>query len=151
MKMIPLYLIVSDRRLVRAIHVADEHHRFETIRFHSLQHALEKGNSVGNPSKLLIVQWTAEEIPAKFAQNKPFNPSYYSSRLIVYCPELSQKTVAEGEEIRFALLQLGVIAVFSQFRELPPILSMVQRYANRFPPPQKQWSETIYDSLPWKK
>jgi hypothetical protein len=149
--MIPLFLVVPDRRLSWAIHVADEQHRFETVRFRSLQHAIEKGDSEKNSSGFLLVQWTTEEILAELTRNKPFNQFHHSLRLLVYCPELSQKTVAEGEEIRFALLQLGVIAVFSQFRELPAILSMVQRYANRFPPPQKQWSQMIYDSLPWKK
>jgi hypothetical protein len=149
--MIPLFLVVPDRRLSRAIRVTDEQHRFEVVRFRSLQHAIEKGNPEENPSRIFIVQWTTEEISVELARNEPFNRCRYFPRLIVYCPELSQKTVAEGEEIRFALLQLGVIAVFSQFRELPAILAMVQRYANRFPPPQKQWSQVIYDSLPWKK
>jgi hypothetical protein len=149
--MIPLFLIVLDRRLSLAVRVADEQHRFEVVRFRSLQHAIEKGNAEENSSKILIVQWTTKEILLELAQNKSFNRYCYSQRFIVYCPELSQKTVDEGEAIRFALLQLGVIAVFSQFRELPAILAMVQRYANRFPTPQKQWSQTIYDSLPWQK
>jgi hypothetical protein len=149
--MIPLFLVVPDRRLSWAIHVADEQRRFETVRFRSLQHAIEKGNSEKNSSEIIIVQWTTEEILVELTQNELFNRFRHSPRFIVYCPELSQKTVDEGEEIRFALLQLGVIAVFSQFRELPVILSMVQRYTNRFPPPQKQWSQVIYDSLPWKK
>jgi hypothetical protein len=149
--MIPILLVVPDRRLALAIHVADKQHRFETIRFQSLYRALEKINSEGNQSGLLIVQWTSEKILAELTQKESFNRLHYSSRLIVYCPELSQKTVAEGEEIHFALLQLGVIAVFSQFRELPSVLSMVQRHANRFPPPQKQWAQAVYDSLPWKK
>jgi hypothetical protein len=151
MRLIPLFLVVPDSRLVRAIHVADGQHRFETIRFRSLQHALEKRNSEENPRGLLIVQWTIKEISAELMRNKPFYSFHYYSRLIIYCPELSKKTVAEGEEIRFALFQLGVIAVFSQFRELPPILSILQQQANRFPTPQKQWAQTIYDSLPWKK
>ncbi|MDR2439693.1 MAG: hypothetical protein LBE12_10050 [Planctomycetaceae bacterium] len=151
MRKIPLFLVVPDRRLIQAVHVVDDQHRFETIRFRSLQNALEKENSERNVSRLLIVQWTVEEVLVELSQNKRFNLCHYSSRLIVYCPELLQKTVAEGEEIRFALLQLGVIAVFSQFRELPTVLSILLRCANRFPPPQKQWSQLIYDSLPWKK
>ena len=149
--MIPLFLIVPDRRLSWAIHVADEQRRFETVRFRSLQHAIEKRNFEKNPFRIFIVQWTVDEILVELAREEPFNRFRYSPHLIVYCPELSQKTVAEGEAIRFALLQLGVIAVFSQYRELPAILSMVQRYANRFPLPQKQWSQMIYDSLPWEK
>ncbi|MDR0704842.1 MAG: hypothetical protein LBF88_07630 [Planctomycetaceae bacterium] len=149
--MISLYLVVPNRRLSWAVRVADEQRRFEVVRFRLLQHVIEKGNTEENPCKILIVQWTTEEILRELARNEPFNRFRSSPRLIVYCPELAQKTVEEGEEIRFALLQLGVIAVFSQFRELPTILSMVQRYANRFPLPQQQWSQVIYDSLPWKK
>ncbi|MDR0338327.1 MAG: hypothetical protein LBI18_14720 [Planctomycetaceae bacterium] len=149
--MIPLFLVGSDRRLGLAIRVVDERQQFEVVRFRSLQHALEKGISEENSFKILIVQWTTEEILIKLAGNSLFNRFGYSLHVIVYCPELSQKTIEEGEEIRFALLQFGVVAVFSQFRELPAILSMVQRYATRFPLPAKQWSQAVYDSLPWKK
>ncbi|MDR2754499.1 MAG: hypothetical protein LBC20_02220 [Planctomycetaceae bacterium] len=148
---IPLFLIVPDRRLIRAIHVADEQHQFEITRFRSLQHALEKGNTDKNSPRLLIVQWNSEDILKELAQNKSFNPIPYSSRLIVYYPELSQKTPAEGEEIRFALLQLKIITVFSQLRELPSVLDIAQHYANRFTTPQKQWTQIIDDTLPWKK
>ncbi|MDR1963474.1 MAG: hypothetical protein LBQ50_06820 [Planctomycetaceae bacterium] len=145
--MIPLFLVVPDRRLSWAIRVVDEQNRFETVRFRSLQHALEKRN----PAELLLVQWTTEEIIAELSRQNPFEPLHRLSPLIVYCPELPQKTVAEGEAIRFALLQLGVTAVFSQLRELPSILSMIQRHFNRVPPPKKEWTQTIFDSLPWKK
>jgi hypothetical protein len=144
---IRLIVVAQNNRLSRAIYAADELKRFEVIRFRTLQNVVERENATG----LFLVQWMVGEIQTELTRNSSNSWRQCFSRMIVYCPELSQKTVTESEEIRFALYQLGVVTVFSQLRELPAILSIIHRYAKRFPPPPKEWTQTVYESLPWKK
>ena len=140
---IRLLVVAPDNDLLRAIRVADRNRRFEPVRFRSFETVLEKADCTGFP----IVQWSVDEIterltlPLRLSRNVPF---------MVYCPELPRRTVTEGESVRFALLQYGASAVFSQLRKLPKFLDLVCRYAQRFPPPEKHWSEAVNDSLPWK-
>jgi hypothetical protein len=143
--MLRLFLVAPDGWLGRAICAADEQKCFEIIRFRSFQHFREK-----KLQGILIVQWTTKEIVTEINryERQPQGLSF-----IVYCPELVRRTVAENEAIRFALLQFGTVAVFSQRRELPTILSVLCRCRNQFhplSPPQRDWTQIIYDSLPWK-
>ena len=139
-----LLLVAPDNRLTRLIRADDRENRFEIVRFRDFEKARQRARTP--PGCALIVQWTVEEILDRLSQGVPPRVA----PLFVYCPELPQKTVTEGEEIRFALLQYGATAVFSQRRKLPGFLDMIGCYARRFPPPEKHWTQAVEESLPWK-
>jgi hypothetical protein len=89
----------------------------ESVRFTSFENAAAKTE----PNKILLIQWSVAEIIERLKTSEKLERPF-----IVYCPELPLRTVKEGEEIRFALLQLGAAAVFSQIRQLPDILPLLQ-------------------------
>lgn len=116
--MIRIPLLAPDARLARQIVLYDERQQFETVRFLTLQNALVKTR----PDEILLIQWTVEEILETLRRGDNIERPF-----IVYCPELNERTAKEYEELYLALLQFGATAVFSQARQLPKILAIIER------------------------
>ncbi|MCL2742504.1 MAG: hypothetical protein FWE67_01485 [Planctomycetaceae bacterium] len=107
------YLITPDNKL---LHYFRRNGKDADItQFRNEDNAFKKAGQ--NPSAILFVQKTVEEIPA-FIEKMPFlNPQFLERRFYVYVPDLPKVSVTLGTEIRFALLQAGATAVFGSLRD----------------------------------
>ncbi len=125
-----IVLVAADNRLNRAIWAADRAGRFEVARFRNFDRAWHR--AAEHPGSVMIAQWTVAEVLDRLATTEIVRRTAPAKiPLFVYCPELPRRTVDEGEEIRFALLQYGATAVFSQMRKLPGFLDMIYRCGRR--------------------
>lgn len=148
-KTIRLFLAAPDGRLTKMVHILDSRNRFEMTRFPTLDAAMEKGKN--DPGVVLILQSFYDDLAPRIESLTRFGTHFFSSRLFVYVPDLSVRTVAEDDLARSALLEIGVTAVFSQRRELAALLSTFERYAPRYPDPTVSQTQTVWDTLPWKQ
>lgn len=143
---IRLHLVAPDGRLARSIRVLDSKNRFATTRFATIDAALHKSrNDLG---VVLLVQCSYDDLSRGIEALTRFGIRFFSSRLFVYVPDLPERTTVENEDLRLALLEIGVTAVFAQRRELASLLSVFERYAARFPAPSKEY-RSVREFLPW--
>lgn len=115
-----LFIVATDKHLVRAMRVLDRRKQFELTRFHSLKNAVEK--SKFDRHIILLVQYFSEEITELFPVFQTLTSSFFSSRLFVYVPDLPKQNRTVSEAIRFAFLQLGTTAVIASQQELKSLL-----------------------------
>jgi hypothetical protein len=73
------------------------------------------------------------------------------SRIFVCVNNMMLLSQPETEQIRFALLQVGVGGVFSQLGELLTLLPIFQRHHQKFTPKKQDPFKLTWNSLPWKK
>ncbi|GHT27633.1 hypothetical protein FACS18942_07220 [Planctomycetales bacterium] len=115
-----LYLITPDNKLLhyfrRAAQDNVQDNNSEIIQFRNEDNVFRKAKQ--NLSAVLFAQWTVSEIPAVIERITHRNTHLFEGRLFVYVPDLPKKTVNSGIEIRFALLQAGITAVFGSMREI---------------------------------
>lgn len=148
-KPIPLLLVAPDGRLARAIRVVDRFRRFESVRFRSLEKALEKGKN--NPESVLLLECPFETLKQGTFPLSAGVPRSFASRFFVSVPDLPTRTVAEAELFRFALLQLGVTAVVSCSRELPALFRACLRRAPGIGATSSaNLFQACWNTLPWK-
>ncbi len=121
MNAIPIFLIAPDNRLAHAIWSESHDARFDVIRVGDFDRA--KKLAAECPGSVLLAQWNVDDILERLAQSDTRD---LDAPLFVYSPVLQKLTVKEGDDIRFALLQFGAAAVFSQLRQLPGVLEMVR-------------------------
>lgn len=138
---IRLFLAAPDSRLIRMIRILDERNRFETIRFPTLEAALEKGKN--DPGVVLILQSSYDDLARRIETLARFGTRFFAARLFACVPDLAVRTPAEDTEIRLVLSEIGVTAVFSQRRELATLLSTFERHAARHPNPTDSWEISI--------
>jgi len=110
------YLIASDNKLLHCFRSADKEKKMDIIQFRSEDNAFKK--AMLNSSALLLVQKTVDEIPAFIEKMPSLNLYFFEGRLFIYVPDLPKVSANLGTEIRFALLQSGITAVFGSIREI---------------------------------
>ncbi|MDR1052841.1 MAG: hypothetical protein LBL39_01590, partial [Planctomycetaceae bacterium] len=115
-----IYVVAKDSRLLRLVRVVDVLGEFEVIRFGQLRAACERlRRDVGS---VIIFDLEVSKVSGGIVELGSDGFRDVRSRIFVCVNNMMLLSQPETEQIRFALLQLGVGGVFSQLNELTALL-----------------------------
>jgi DNA-binding response OmpR family regulator len=144
-----IYVVAKDSRLLRFVRVVDISGKFEVIRFGQLRAACERLRR--ESGAVVLVDWEFSKVSAGIVELGSDGFRDVRSRIFVCVNNIMLLSPVETEQIRFALLQIGVGGVFSQLNELTALLPIFQHHYEKSTPKKQDPFKLTWNSLPWKK
>ena len=102
-----------------------------------------------HPAAFLLLVWHTTDGEASLRTLNDLRGDFPLFRFAVFCPDLSERTVADAETLRFLLLESGATAVFTNRRELAVLSMILRKHSDAHPEPAKDRIQEIRDFLPW--